>query len=162
MQPVTPSYKVIAFDCDGVMFDTAAANRAYYNTLLQRLDLPEMTDDQFSYAQAHTVDDTIAFLFGSNELIQQAYEELGYPSQQFHDRLMEAIAHLLATPEVKGPIRLVRPHVLYKYADPELEARSVGQKAMIRMGPENAVTIKAKLSELERALEARAQPLTEG
>ena len=94
-------------------------------------------------------------------LLQQAYEELGYPSRQFHDRAMEVIAHLLETPEVRGPIRLVRPHVLYKYADPGLEARSVGQKAMIRMGPQNVAIIKAKLSELERALQARAEPLTE-
>ena len=67
-------YKVIAFDCDGVMFDTADANRAYYNTLLERLGLPAMTDDQFSYAQAHTVDETIAFLCVRADLIQQAYE----------------------------------------------------------------------------------------
>jgi HAD superfamily hydrolase (TIGR01549 family) len=68
------AYKVIAFDCDGVMFDTAEANRTYYNTLLERLGLPAMTAEQFSYAQAHTVDETIAFLCGSNDLIQQAYE----------------------------------------------------------------------------------------
>jgi len=68
------AYKVIAFDCDGVMFDTAEANRAYYNTLLRRLGLPAMNDAQFAYAQAHTVDETIAFLFGREYLIQQAYE----------------------------------------------------------------------------------------
>jgi len=56
------------------MFDTAEANRAYYNTLLGRLGLPAMTDEQFSYAQAHTVAESIAFLCGSNDLIQQAYE----------------------------------------------------------------------------------------
>ena len=66
--------KAVAFDCDGVMFDTAAANRAYYNTLLERLGLPAMTDAQFSYAQAHTVDQTITFLCGPHALIQQAYE----------------------------------------------------------------------------------------
>lgn len=92
-------------------------------------------------------------------LFQQAYEELGYPDQQFHNRLMEVIGHLLATPEVSGPIRLVRPHVLYKYADPSLEARSAGQKTLIRMGPDNAAIIKAKLAELETELAARAQPL---
>ena len=67
-------YKVIAFDCDGVMFDTAAANQAYYNTLLGHLGLSEMSDEQFSFAQAHTVDETIAFLCGRADLIQQAYE----------------------------------------------------------------------------------------
>ena len=71
---MAPPYKVIAFDCDGVMFDTAAANQAYYNTLLGRLGLPAMTAAQFSFAQAHTVDETIACLFGRADLIQQAYE----------------------------------------------------------------------------------------
>ena len=36
--------------------------------------MPAMTDGQFSYAQAHTVDQTITFLCGSAELIRQAYE----------------------------------------------------------------------------------------
>ena len=67
-------YKVIAFDCDGVMFDTAAANRAYYNTLLQNLGLPAMTDQQFLYTHAHTVDDAITFLCGRADLIEQAHE----------------------------------------------------------------------------------------
>ena len=68
------SYKVIVFDCDGVMFDTAAANRAYYNTLLGRLGLPAMTDEQFAYAHAHTVDEVIAFLCGHADLVEQAHE----------------------------------------------------------------------------------------
>ncbi|MBW1890832.1 MAG: HAD family hydrolase [Deltaproteobacteria bacterium] len=67
-------YKVIAFDCDGVMFDTAASNRAYYNTLLNRLGMPDMTAGQFSYAHAHTVDETITFLFGDKNGIERAQE----------------------------------------------------------------------------------------
>jgi len=68
------SYKVIAFDCDGVMFDTAAANRAYYNTLLKKLGLPPMTDQQFLYAHAHTVNEAVSFLCGQADLIEQAHE----------------------------------------------------------------------------------------
>jgi hypothetical protein len=41
--------------------------------------------------------------------------------------------------------------VLYEFADPALESRSAGQKALIRMGPANARRIKAKLREI-RAL----------
>ncbi|MEN8244357.1 MAG: HAD family hydrolase [Thermodesulfobacteriota bacterium] len=67
-------YKVIAFDCDGVMFDTAAANRAYYNTLLEKLGLPPMNDQQFLYAHAHTVDEAIFLLCGQADLIEQAHE----------------------------------------------------------------------------------------
>lgn len=68
------SYKVIAFDCDGVMFDTAAANRAYYNALLERLGMPALTDEQFSYAHAHTVDDVITYLCGRADVVERAQE----------------------------------------------------------------------------------------
>lgn len=71
---MTQPYKVIAFDCDGVMFDTAAANRAYYNTLLEKLGLPPMTDQQFLYAHAHTVDEAVSLLCVQADLIQQAHE----------------------------------------------------------------------------------------
>ncbi|MFU8895098.1 MAG: DUF3014 domain-containing protein [Gammaproteobacteria bacterium] len=86
-------------------------------------------------------------------LLQQAYEELGYPGRQFHNQALEIIAHLLATPRVDEPIRLTRPHVLYKYADPQLEALSSGQKILLRIGPANAAVIRAKLIELRAALE---------
>jgi hypothetical protein len=91
-------------------------------------------------------------------LLQQAYQELGYPSRQFHGRLLEVIDHLLATPDVPTPIRLVRPHVLYKYAEPDLEARSAGQKALIRMGPEHTAVLKDKLRALRVELIARTGP----
>lgn len=88
-------------------------------------------------------------------LLQQAYEELGYPGRQFHNRALEVIDHLLATPAVDGPIRLEQPHVLYTFADPRLETLSPGQKIMLRVGPENAAVFRAKLIELRAALEER-------
>lgn len=81
-------------------------------------------------------------------LFQQAYVELGYPQGYFNDRLVEVIDHLLATPEVKGPIRLVQPKVLYEFADPALEERSAGQKALLRLGSANEARVKAKLMEI--------------
>jgi hypothetical protein len=87
-------------------------------------------------------------------LFQQSYQNLGYPNGYFNDRLVEVIDNLLATPEPKGPIELVRPNVMYTYADPALEARPAGQKLLIRMGPENAKKIKAKLTELRAAITA--------
>ena len=50
---------------------------------------------------------------------------------------------------------LVRPNVLYQFADPDLEALSSGQKLMLRMGPSNAATVK-------RVLERFRGRLTEG
>jgi hypothetical protein len=85
-------------------------------------------------------------------LFQQAYEELGYPEAYFNDRLVEVIDLLLATPDPRRPVVLVRPHVLYEYADPELEALTAGQKILIRVGPENAARLKARLRELRALL----------
>jgi hypothetical protein len=80
-------------------------------------------------------------------LFQQAYEDLGYPGKYFNDRLVEVIDQLLQTPEVAAPIPLVQPKVFWEYADPTLENRAAGQKLLIRMGPQNARIIKAKLRE---------------
>lgn len=84
-------------------------------------------------------------------LFQESYVRLGYPDGYFNDRAVEVIDHLLATPEPKDPIRLVRPHVLYEFADAELEALSSGQKLLLRMGSKNAASIKRVLKEF-RAL----------
>jgi len=81
-------------------------------------------------------------------LFQQAYAELGYPKKHFNDRLVEVIDHLLAAPDVQQPVNLTRPKVFYEFEDPELEDLSVGQKLLIRMGPENAAAMKGKLREV--------------
>jgi len=80
-------------------------------------------------------------------LFQKAYEDLGYPNAYFNDRLVAVIDHLLETPDVPDPVRLVRPHVLYEYADMDLESLSSGQKLLIRMGSKNATRIKKTLIE---------------
>ena len=81
-------------------------------------------------------------------LFQQSYERLGYPDAYFNDRVVEVIDHLLAAPEPVEPIRLIRPHVLYEFADAELEALSSGQKLLLRVGGEHAAKIKRTLKEL--------------
>jgi hypothetical protein len=78
-------------------------------------------------------------------LFQESYVRLGYPDGYFNDRAVEVIDHLLETPEPEDPVRLVRPHVLYDFADTELEALSSGQKLLLRMGNENAASIKRVL-----------------
>lgn len=101
-------------------------------------------------------------------LFQRAYEELGFPARYFNDRLVAVIDHLLQTPEPTGPlaVRLLevkgemaseRPWVRYEFADPTLEALSSGQKALVRMGPENERRLKAKLRAFRTELTAFAQ-----
>jgi len=93
-------------------------------------------------------------------LFQEAYQELGYPNKQFNDRLVEVIDNLLETPDVGTPVKLVRPKVMYEFDDPELEDLSAGQKLLVRMGPQNAAVLKAKLREIRRELVAEAQAAT--
>ncbi len=55
--------KVVAFDCDGVLFDSRAANIAFYNHILAHFRRPLMTEEQVDYVHAHTVYESIAHLF---------------------------------------------------------------------------------------------------
>ncbi|MEO8016650.1 MAG: DUF3014 domain-containing protein, partial [Pseudomonadota bacterium] len=116
-----------------------AANYERYKSLVQ---LVRSTDTQH----------LVATYTRYYPLFQEAYESLGHPPQYFNDRLIEVIDHLLATPDIKVPIELAQPGVLYEFADPKLETRSAGQKVLIRMGSENATAVKDKLRELRGEL----------
>lgn len=85
-------------------------------------------------------------------LFQQAYEELGYPKQYFNDRLIVALDDLLAAPDIRDPVKLVRPSVLYLFADPDLEGRSIGQRILMRIGSGNETILKGKLREIRQEL----------
>lgn len=130
------SFQVSGEEDDEVI---ASANyRRYqpYVALAEKLDAKRATDIYFHFYP----------------LFQKAYEKMGYPSRYFNDRLVEVIDHLLAAPEIQGPVRLKKHIVRYQFADPRLEALSAGQKIMIRIGPTNAEAIKAKLRELRIAV----------
>jgi hypothetical protein len=104
---------------------------------------------QLYYADLDKVYDTYQRFY---PLFQKSYERLGYPDAYFNDRLVEVIDHLVAAPVPEGPIVLVRPNVLYEFADPDLEALSSGEKLLLRMGPSNAGTIKRMLGKFRTQL----------
>ncbi len=85
-------------------------------------------------------------------LFQESYERLGYPDAYFNDRVVEVIDHLLLTPEPDEPVELVRPNVLYTFADPDLEALSGGQKLLLRIGNAHAARVKQALQALRLRL----------
>ncbi len=91
-------------------------------------------------------------------LLDQIYREMGHPDGYFHDRMIAVLDHLLATPRVEEPILLEEHIARYRYADPQLEALSAGQKILIRMGSHNADRIKAVLAELRRQLTVASKP----
>ena len=87
-------------------------------------------------------------------LFDNAYAELGHPKGEFHQTLVRALGHLLATPVSPRRFDLVRQKVSFAFADPQLEALAPAQKMMIRMGPDNRAKVQAKLEEFRAALEA--------
>ena len=86
--------KVVAFDCDGVLFDTKKANMAYYNHLLNYFGKPSMTAEQFAYTHMHTLDESLAYLFEDVNLLGsvRAYREKMSYSPFL--RIMEIEPHL--------------------------------------------------------------------
>lgn len=85
-------------------------------------------------------------------LLQEAFNELGLKKPNFHSVLIAAIDNLLAAPDAQGDLLLVRPKVFYQYADPALEQLPQTHKLMLRMGPENARSVKASLRQLRARL----------
>ncbi len=97
-------------------------------------------------------EDAAALLTTLAPLLTQALVEIGEPAEEPLATLRDAIVMVLATPELDTPVELVRPKVMYKFADPALEALPPLQKQLIRMGPEHVRQIKAYLRQVEAAL----------
>ena len=107
-----------------------------------------------TFIETLDMDKAVALYFKYYPIFQQAYTELGYPDRSFNDRLIDVVDHLLASPVVPEPVKLLRPKVYYIYADADLEALSAGQKLMIRIGQTNADRVKRWLQRLRVELAA--------
>ena len=142
LDPVKPMPGLPVTQGEGATLELAPANGARYTPFIKAMEAVNTQRLVDVYRRFYP-------------LFQQAYVELGYPNGYFNDRLVEVIDHLLDAPEVKGPIRLTVPHVLYEYADPDLQSLSSGRKVMVRMGVDNERRVKAKLREIRAAITAR-------
>ncbi|MBW2407248.1 MAG: HAD family hydrolase [Deltaproteobacteria bacterium] len=100
--------KVVAFDCDGVMFDTKKANMAYYNEILQHFGRPNLTSDQFAYCHSHTADQSIAYLFKDEKSFMAA--------QDYRQRIsyIPFLKYMVLEPYLKPLLEKLRPR--YKTA----------------------------------------------
>ncbi len=85
-------------------------------------------------------------------LMRQAYGELGYGSNDFDPVLRRAIRNVLDMEPPEGPYQLVKPSVMYLYADADIENLSTVEKQLIRLGPENTQQLQQKLRAFLAAL----------
>ena len=145
VSPLRSAQGVFATRADGAQRVIAGDNAARYDAYAQ-------------VARAIDAKKLVAWYVATYPLFQQAYRELGYPNGYFNDRLVAVIDHLLATPDVAQPLAVVQPNVLFEFADPALEARSSGQKLLLRSGPQNEAAIKAKLREIRALLVGQNLP----
>ena len=68
-------------------------------------------------------------------------------------RLRAALVLLLSTPTAGPDSALVAKTLRYEFADPALEHLADAQKLLLRLGPENGARVRAKLGEIQTALE---------
>jgi len=147
MMPVKPVGGAFLVERQAVGLSIAPANDQRYIDYVKLMTMAE---------PRRLVDVYVSFY----PLFQRAYRELGYPDGFFNDRLIEAIDNLLETPDVAPPIALEQPKVLYTYADKSLEARSSGQRIMLRLGADNRAKATKVLIAIRQELLSRS-PSTE-
>ena len=85
-------------------------------------------------------------------LMQEAYNELGYPGVDFDDTIVRAMSELLETPVVNGPVRLEQKVLSYAMTDETLEGLSMAQKQFLRMGPKGVEAVGDKIRQLASVL----------
>jgi len=109
-----------------------------YRALLEQLD-PEQTVDLYRRFEP-------AF--------EQAWLALGQTESRFDQRLIEVIDHLLAFDYPDSQPELIRPEVLYEFADPALEQATAGHKLLLRIGPGHSRALQQKLRQIRSRLMA--------
>jgi hypothetical protein len=97
-------------------------------------------------------------------LMQSAWSEMK-PDQTtesdetFDTLVLAAIKKVQAAPTIRSNVNLIRPSVMYKFADPKLERLNAVSKQMMRMGPTNTRIIQKKLADIEVLIRARQNPV---
>lgn len=138
LRRVQPEPMVRELDENLYELDTASYRR--YNTLVDTLIALEPE-------QAMRIYDSLRPLF------QEAYRELGF-QESFDQVLVQAIDQILAARPVEGPFQLIKPSVMYVYAESQLEALTPVEKQLLRMGPENAAKLQSRLPAYRERLQA--------
>ena len=97
--------KLVIFDCDGVLFDSRDANRAYYNKLLKQFDCPPLNEEEVDYVHSHNVTDSVAHIFRNHarvrqELIDRYRTELDYTP---------FLKHMIMEPDLMEFLQLIKP-----------------------------------------------------
>jgi hypothetical protein len=135
-----PPFAVVQKDDNNQEFIIAAKNYQRFDALASAIDALDVQAALDVYKKFRP-------------LFQQVFDEFGYPEEySLDDIFTKAAAEILTAPVIEGEIALVRPGVLYKFADGKLEGLNRVHKQMLRMGPENTRVIQNKIRLLVQGL----------
>lgn len=102
--------KAVVFDCDGVMFDTALANRKFYDELLDSFGKQPLTDTQFFQVHMMTVASAVSYLFADitdHETVFRRLKQIGYHKFIRYMKMEDGLPGLLTDLASHGIIRAV-------------------------------------------------------
>ena len=94
----------------------------------------------------------IAFYRLFSPLMRRAYSELGYDGDAFDAAVLDAISRIVAVNLEELPLQLVKPSVMYLYADSRIEDLPDLDKLLTRLGPKNLLRLQSKLKSIEGQL----------
>lgn len=96
--------KLVIFDCDGVMFDSREANRAYYNQILAHFGHPPMDAAELDYVHVHHVMASVSHIFrhypGEIEAAHAYRQKLDYAP---------FLQHMIMEPDLLAFLDYLRP-----------------------------------------------------
>ena len=81
-------------------------------------------------------------------LMRRAYSELGYDGDSFDAAVLDAISRIVAVNSEELPLQLVKPSVMYLYADSRIEDLPDLDKLLTRLGPKNLLRLQSKLKSI--------------
>jgi hypothetical protein len=86
-------------------------------------------------------------------LFQEAYAEIGYQGS-FDAVLIQAIDQIMNAPTETGPFQLIKPSVMFLYAESRIEDMTPVQKQLLRLGQENTAKLQAVLPAYRERIQA--------
>lgn len=96
--------KLVAFDCDGVLFDSRQANIAFYNAILDQFGRPRLNPVTVDYVHSHTVFESLEYLFPNYSdlnAVRQFVRTLDYHP---------FIPMMVVEPYLREFLQFLRPH----------------------------------------------------
>jgi hypothetical protein len=108
----------------------------------------ERFDIHMAALESVPVTDAVAFVRLVEPLLQSGLNQLG-ERRPVRVMIEDLIAEIETAPKPAGQIEVVRPNVLYEFADPALENASELHKQLLRIGPRNYARLMTYVSEFK-------------